>query len=554
MAKLSNINDIQDQIAESSIIKNLCTFISLGEDENNLTQREALKLGPFAKNLGNSQPVKAMKDKLAGIMAELQSVPATEAMEDSIEDSINRQRQGAPASTPPPLSANEKARAEAEAKAKAEAEAQAKEEAKNRKRNRGGNLKKDDSDSDSDSDEEGNDSDSSELKYLGSQKVTPSKFNLLNQMYSIDKFTASHKDISRNLKRQKLVGENGVIQSFMQSCRCDDHLALCTLANGKVVTELNDTITEIFTHNKEKKDIARALKKAVKNISAKLRIEEQIHQVCTKTAEFLLSGEPFVEKDVLKEDDLRGFSFMSVPLQNRNSITKNGSKFYIPETAEDLIYQLKVFLGTLIILFAKNPSKELKGSRGDKNSGICLLARDLLQQVIDCKSSISATFEKHKGANFDVARRIHNKFIKIVFSHISQEKPVLGAKLTCKVIEDISESYYRPPQSKPNKPNDGKGRRNGGGNGGGDGGGNQNKGYFHFHKSVFKKIHQYKDQVPKFNNKQACMKCAWFGTKQCKNPDNDNLFHGPFGQNHEADMKTFGNTVGAKIVKNDRRG
>ena len=559
MAKLSNISNLQDQIAESSIIKNLCNFLSLGEDDNNSSQLTALKLGPFAENLGNSQPVRTMKIRLEGITAELQKVPNTETMENSITDSIVQHREGASLSTPPPLSAEEKAKAEAEAKEKAtaeakakrEAEAKAKEEAERRKRDSEGNLKDDSSDSDSD-----NDSDDSESDpvFLGNQKATPSKFHLLNNMYSIDKFTASDKDISRSLKRQKLVGENGVIQNFMQSSRCDDHLALCTLANGKVATELNDTFTEILTYNKDKKDIARAMRKAVKKISSQLKIEEKIDQVCNKTAEFFLSGEPFVEKDVHKEEDLIGLSFMSIPIPNRNSITKNGAKYYIPKTAEDLILQLKIFLGHLIILFAKDPSKELKAGKRGKNSGICLLAKNLLQQVIDSKSNISATFEKHTAANFDVARRIHNKFIKIVFATITQEQPVIGAKLTCKVIEDISESYYRPPQApKPSKPNGGDGR---GYRGDGDrsNGGNQNKGYFHFKNEVYGKASNNRDKIPTFNGKQACLNCARKGTKKCNNTNNENLFHGPYGQNHEAAMKTFGNAIGERIVKNNRRG
>lgn len=131
----------------------------------------------------------------------------------------------------------------------------------------------------------------------------------------------------------------------------------------------------------------------------KLRIEEQIDQVCTKSAEFLLSGKPFTDKDVHKEDYLTGLSFISIPLPKRNSITKNGAKYYIPKKVKDLILQLKAFHRHLIILFAKKPSKELKAGKQDKNSGICLLARDLLQQVLDSKSSISATFEKYTVAN-----------------------------------------------------------------------------------------------------------------------------------------------------------
>ena len=550
MAKLSKISSLQDQIEESPIIKNLCNFLSLGGNESNSSQLKALKLGAFAENLGNSQPVRAMKAKLEDIKAELQRVPNTETMENSINDSIGQHRQA----TSPPLSAAERAKAEAEAEAKRKTEAKAKEEAENRKRERDGNPKDDTYDSDSNSDE---DSDSSSVPvFLGNKKATPSKFDLLNKMYSIDKFAASDKDISRNLKRQKLVGENGVIQGFMQSSRCDDHLALGTLANGKVVTELNDTFTEILTYNKDKKDIARALKKAVKKISPHLRIEDQIDQVCTKTTEFLLSGEPFVEKDVHKEEDLTGFSFMSIPLPNRNSITKNGAKYYIPKTAEDFILQLKVFIGYLIILFARKPSRELKEGAGkrDKNSGICLLARDLLQQVIDSKPSISSTLEKHTAANFDIARRIHNKFIKVVFSHITQEKAVIGAKLTCKVIEDISESYYRPPQApKPSKPTGGDGGRNRSDDGRGNGG-SQNKGYFYFKREVFKKIHSHKDKIPKFNSKPACLKCAWKGTKKCFNSDNEDLFHGPYGQNHETKMKALGDAMGTPIVKNNRRG
>lgn len=566
MAKLSPIADIQDQIAASSIIKNLCTFFSLAEDEGNSTQREALKLGAFANKLGNSIPVREMKTKLESIEAELNKtqVPETEEMENSIRDSIRQQRQGAPPSTPPLPSAEEKARAEAEAKEKAaaaEAEAKAKAKsaarAKKRKERQEQDLNDLDSDSDSDSDREEDDSDSdSGLICLGSEKSTPSKFSSLSQLYNIDKITATHKTISRNLKRQKLIGDQGAIQNFMQSENIDEHLAFCTLVNGKVATELNDTFTDILTRNKDKKNIARALRKAVKNISSSLGIEGRLDSICNKSAEYILSGEPFIEKDVLKEDDLTGLSFMSIPLSNRTPITKNGAKYYIPKTSEDLIFQLKAFIGLLIILFAKRPQRELKGGMKDKNSSICALARNLLQQVLDAKPKISSTFEKHSGANFDVARRIHNKFIQVTFSHITREKPIMRAKLTCKVIEDIEESDYRPPHSKPSKPNggDGKGR---GGDGRGNGGGgarNQFDGYFFFQNpyNIFSKAGRNKNKIPKFNNKSACLNCAQKGTKKCKQPDNDRFFHGPYAQDHEQDMFTFGNSIGEKIYKNRR--
>lgn len=568
MAKLSNIESIQDLIPESSIIKNLCTFFSLEENDSNSAQLEALKLGPFARNLGNSQPVKSMKAKLEDIKNELLKIPNTDTMENSIRDSILQHRQGSPPPTSPPPSAEEKARAEAEAKAKAEADLKAKAEAeakakaeerarKRKERDELANLK-DDSDSNSDEDEDDDDSDS-DLEFLGNKKATPSKFDSLNQLYSIDKFTASNKTISRNLKRQKLIGENGVIQSFIQSNRIHEHLAHCTSANGKVTTELNDTFTQILTCNKEKRDIARAMKQEVKLISSHLGIEGKIESVCNKTAEYFYSGEPFVEKDILKEEDLIGFSFMSVPIPNRSPLSKNGSKYYIPKTVEDLIFQLKVFIGHLIILFAKKPDKELKGGATNKQSGICVLARNLLQQVIDTKSKISATFEKHTGANFDVARRLHNKFIQVIHSHVTQRKPVIGAKLTCKVIEDISESDYRPPYSKPSKPTggDGKGKGGDGRGRGGDGrgnGGGQAQGYFFIPKAVFKKALSNKDKIPKFDNKQACLKCAKFGTGRCRNPDNDDFFHGPYGQRHEPDLKAFGDAIGSKITKYNRRG
>lgn len=131
---------------------------------------------------------------------------------------------------------------------------------------------------------------------------------------------------------------------------------------------------------------------------------------------------------------------------------------------------------------------------------------------------------------------------------------MIGAKLASKVIEDISKSYYRPPQApKPSKLTGGNGRKNRG-DGGRSNRGNPDKGYFYFRQDVFRKAYSHRDKIPTFNNKQACLNSAKKGTKKCSNTDNKDLFHGPYGKNHESDMKTFGNAIGEKNVKNNRRG
>lgn len=541
-AKLSSMDSIHQQIPNSSIIQNMCTFL----DNGNMALAEHLCLGPFAASSGNSRATQAMEKAFQEIVSELEALPNILQMENSIQDSVQQQRGRSTTQNQTPLSneenLNDKNREDNNRKRGRE----------NEKDQRKDDTNKDPKDSDSDID---SDSDESQIEVIEDNQ-TPSKHAQLEKMFNMDKFGASDKEISRNLKRQKLISEDGAVQGFFKSSRAEEYLLLCTRVNGRVETELNDTFLDIITRNKEKRDIARATRKATESIARQLRIDDRIQALCNKTADFILSGEPFINKEVLKEEDLEGFSFLSIPLANRSSITKNGAKYFLPVSVEELILQLRTFLAYCIILFSKNHSKETRGGMRDKNSGTCHIIRSLLEQVIDAKANISRTFESLPEARFDILRRIHNKFIKVIHSHVVRGRPTYSANLTCKVLEDIAESEYRPPQKDSKHPKDrdstgtkdpNKGNR--------QNRGNQN-GYFHFKNvgQVLSKAKANKDKIPKANDKPFCLTCSFRGTKKCKNKEKDALFHGPFTSDHEARMATFANAINEKIVKNNKRG
>ena len=116
------------------------------------------------------------------------------------------------------------------------------------------------------------------------------------------------------------------------------------------------------------------------------------------------------------------------------------------------------------------------------------------------------------------------------------------------VVESIINMNYIPAKKKQN---DDKGYKNCCGNGGNGGNGYKGKrdqGFFTFDFSKAIVAVKAKKDVPKFENKLACIMCAKNGDHSCKFKSR-NLFHRTFTEAHVADFVKFGTSNGFEVKK-----